>query len=100
VASMVVVITISGAVMAPLAVAENHVLQRIAPQASITEAFTWVVTATVLGLAVGNAVAGVVIDASGWRAAMIVGAAVPAVGAFITFRRRNTLRERHAEVGV
>jgi MFS family permease len=100
VASMAVIITVSGAVLAPLAVAENHVLQRIAPQASITEAFTWVVTATVLGLAVGNAVAGVVIDASGWRAAMIVGAAVPTAGAIITFMRRHTLHETYAEARI
>jgi MFS family permease len=94
--AMVVIITVSGAVMAPLAVAENHVLQRIAPESSITEAFTWVVTATVLGLAIGNAVAGVIIDASNWRVAMLAGAAVPALGAVITFVRRRTLRDVYA----
>ena len=96
IAAMVVVITLSGAVMAPLAVAENNVLQRIAPAASITEAFTWVVTATVLGLAVGNAVAGVIVDSSSWRVAILVGAAVPAAGALITFVRRRTLEHVYA----
>jgi predicted MFS family arabinose efflux permease len=88
---MALAVTIGGAVIAPLAVAENQVLQRVPPEASITEAFTWVVMATVLGLAASNAVGGVIVDSRGWRAALLAGAAVPAMGALLTFARRRTL---------
>jgi MFS family permease len=88
---MVVLVTLSGAVLAPLTIAENQVLQRVAPAASITEAFTWLIMSVVLGVAAGNAAGGAIVDASGWRAAMIAGAAVTAGGAVVTFARRRTL---------
>ena len=89
--TMILLVTLSGAVLAPLTIAENQVLQRIAPPGAITEAFTWVLMAAVLGVGVGSAVGGSIVDASGWRAAMVTGAATAAAGALVTFARRRTL---------
>jgi len=96
VATMVALITLSGAVLAPLTIAENHVLQRIAPPGAITEAFTWVLMAAVLGVGAGTAVGGAIVDAADWRAAMAVGAATAAAGALLAFLRRRTLAVAHA----
>jgi MFS family permease len=99
VAAMLVLITLSGFVLAPLTIAENQVLQRVAPAGSITEAFTWLLMAVVLGIAAGNAVGGAVIDASGWRETMLIAGAVSTVGAAITFARRGTLTAAYAVRG-
>jgi predicted MFS family arabinose efflux permease len=91
VVTMVLLVTLSGAVLAPLTIAENQVLQRIAPPGAITEAFTWVLMASILGLGAGSAVGGTLVDSSGWRVAMLAGAATAAVGALVAFARRRTL---------
>jgi MFS family permease len=93
VVTMVVLITLSGAVLAPLTIAENQVLQRIAPPGAITEAFTWVLMASVLGVGAGAAIGGAIVDGSGWRTAMAAGAATAAVGALVAFARRRTLAD-------
>jgi hypothetical protein len=46
----------------------------------------------VVGVAAGNALAGALVDASGWRAAIVVGCVVAAAGAAVTWARRGTLR--------
>jgi hypothetical protein len=64
----------------------------LAPAGTLTEAFTWVITATVAGVAAGNAMAGLVIDASSWRIAVVVACALTAVVVALTVARRATLR--------
>jgi MFS family permease len=49
-------------------------------------------TAFVAGLAVGNAVAGGVVDGPGWRAAFLVAVACAAVGALVAAVQNRTLR--------
>jgi predicted MFS family arabinose efflux permease len=90
-AVMALLITLSGAVLAPLTIAENQVLQRVAPPAAITEAFTWLLMAVVLGIALGNAAGGAIIDAAGWREALLAAAGFAAAGALVTVARRGTL---------
>jgi MFS family permease len=96
VVTMVLLVILSGAVLAPLTIAENQVLQRIAPPGAITEAFTWVLMASVLGLGAGSAVGGTLVDAGGWRVAMLAGAATAAAGALVAFARRRTLAGAYA----
>jgi predicted MFS family arabinose efflux permease len=88
---MAILVTLSGVVLAPLTIAENQMSQRVAPPGAITEAFTWLIMAVVLGIAAGNAAGGAIVDDVGWRAAMLVGSAVAAGGAVVTFARRRTL---------
>lgn len=83
---------LSGSVIAPLTAAENLLVDRLAPPGTLTEAFTWVITAVVVGVAAGNATAGAVVDAASWRTAILAACVVTATGALVAVARRRTLR--------
>jgi MFS family permease len=83
---------LSGCVIAPLSAAGNLLASALAPAGTLTEAFTWVITAMVAGIAAGNAMAGLVIDASSWRVAVLAACVVTLAGAAATATRRTTLR--------
>jgi MFS family permease len=57
----------------------------------VTESFTWLVTALVVGVATGNAVAGVLTEATSWRIAVLAAATLAIVAAVVTVARRRTL---------
>ena len=59
---------------------------------TVTEAYAWVLTATVLGVAAGTAVAGAVVEAAGWREAMLVGAASAIARRSVAFAGRRDAR--------
>lgn len=63
--SMLVAVAIGGVAIAPVSIVEYEMIQRLAPRAHITEAFTWVQTANVAGSAVGAQVAGIVSAGAG-----------------------------------
>jgi predicted MFS family arabinose efflux permease len=46
----------------------------------------------VVGVAAGTAVAGAVVEAAGWRDAVLCGAAAGVVGSVVAVARRGTLR--------
>jgi len=83
---------LSGCVVAPLSAAGNLLASSLAPAGTLTEAFTWVITAIVAGTAAGNAMAGLVIDASSWRVAVLAACGATLVGVAVTAARRTTLR--------
>lgn len=83
---------LSGCVVAPLSAAGNLLASSLAPAGTLTEAFTWVITAIVAGTAAGNAMAGLVIDASSWRVAVLAACGATLVGVAATAARRMTLR--------
>jgi MFS family permease len=89
--SMAVLVALAGAPVAPLIASRNELVSAIAPRAAQTEAFTWPLTALVAGLSVGAATAGLLVDASGWQTAMLVGAVTAGLGALLVVSRRETL---------
>lgn len=89
--AVAVLAVLSGSVLAPITAAENLLVDRLAPEGTLTEAFTWIVTALVSGVAAGNALAGAVVDAASWRTAIVATAAVAAAGAVVALTRRRTL---------
>jgi MFS family permease len=89
---MLVLVPIAGVVIAPLQATQNQLVGLVAPSGTITEAYTWVLMGLVVGISVGNAAAGALVDASGWRAAIAVGCVPAALGAFVAWARRGTLR--------
>jgi predicted MFS family arabinose efflux permease len=89
---MLALSAVAGCMIAPLTAAESQLTVLVAPRGSATEAVTWIVMATVVGLAAGNALAGVLVQASGWRAAVLCACALGAVGAGLTVARRRTLQ--------
>ena len=91
-AGMAVLIPVAGVVIAPLQATQNQLVGVVAPAGTITEAFTWVLMGLIVGVAGGNALAGALVDASGWRAAVLGGCALAAVGAVVAWARRGTLQ--------
>jgi MFS family permease len=89
--TMTLLVVPAGALIAPLIASRNELAGVVAPPDAETEAFTWPLTALVGGVALGAAVAGSVVEASGWRAAVLVAAASAAVGAAVALARRATL---------
>lgn len=90
--AMAMLIPLAGVVIAPLQATQNQLVGLVAPAGTITEAYTWVLMGLVVGLAGGNALAGALVDASGWRAAVLAGCVLAALGAVAAWARRTTLR--------
>ena len=93
VALMVAFVVLAGSVIAPLTAVENQVISIVAPRATATEAYTWVIMSVVVGVALGNAAAGALADEAGWRAALLMACGIAALGAALSWARRPTLRE-------
>jgi predicted MFS family arabinose efflux permease len=89
---MALMLVPAGVLIAPIIATRNELANEAAPPGTKTEALTWPLTALVAGLSSGAALGGVLIDSSGWHAA--VGAAIvgAAAGGLIATARRETLR--------
>jgi MFS family permease len=83
---------LAGLPIAPLIASRNELVGELAPRGSGTESFTWLLTALLSGAAAGAAVAGALADAESWRAAVIVGCAIAALGSVLTLANRGVLR--------
>jgi MFS family permease len=93
---MALLVLLAGAPIAPLIASRNELVAAVARRGTGTESFTWLLTALVAGLSAGAAVAGVVIEAEGWPAAILLGVGVAAVGGLVAATRRDALRPRPA----
>jgi MFS family permease len=82
---------VAGVAIAPLLASGNQLVGDVAPPGALTEAYTWPITALVIGLSAGNAVAGVLVEAADWRVSFLVGAGCAAIGSALAFARRATL---------
>ncbi|MEA2272752.1 MAG: hypothetical protein QOI98_1460 [Solirubrobacteraceae bacterium] len=91
VVAMLLLAPLAGVALAPLTTVENALVPGAAPEGTLAEAFTWVITATVFGVAGGSALAGVLVDAAGWRWAQLAVSALGLLGALIAWARRDTL---------
>jgi MFS family permease len=94
--TMALLVIPAGALIAPLIASRNELAGVVAPPDAETEAFTWPLTALVGGVALGAAAAGSVVEASGWRAAVVVAVAAAALGALVALARRATLEPASA----
>lgn len=68
-----------GLTIAPSLIAASSVVKDLAPPRRLTEALAWISTSLGFGVAIGSALAGIIIDAAGARTAVLV----PAVSATI-----------------
>jgi MFS family permease len=91
VAVMLLLAPLAGLALAPLTTVENTLVPGVAPEGTLAESFTWLITATVLGVAAGSALAGVLIDAAGWQWAQLATAGLGLLGAGVALARRQTL---------
>jgi MFS family permease len=92
VVTMLLCVLPAGCCIAPLLATRNELVGGVAPEGTRTEAYTWPMTAFVAGLAVGNAVAGGVVDGAGWRVAFLVAVGCAALGALVAAVQNRTLR--------
>jgi hypothetical protein len=81
--ALALVLLVAGASIAPTFVCANGMLDDLAPAGTLTEAFTWTQTGTVVGVAVGNAAAGALVEAASPRLAMALLAAVGMLAALL-----------------
>jgi MFS family permease len=91
-AVMALLLLPAGAFIAPILATRNELATEAAPPGTKTEALTWPLTALMSGLALGAAVGGVLIDGSGWRAAVLAAVLSAAAGGLVATMRRSTLR--------
>ncbi|HTT94080.1 MAG TPA: MFS transporter [Solirubrobacterales bacterium] len=88
---MFVFATIAGLCIAPQLTLRNQVAQSAAPAGTVTEAFTWLSLAITVGASIGSALAGPLVEASGWQTGAFVAIALPAVATLLLLPRRHLL---------
>jgi MFS family permease len=82
---------LAGCCIAPTLTAGNQIAGEVAPSGAETEAYTWPITSLVVGLAVGNTVAGALVEGPGWKTAFLVSAGGAAGSAALAALRWRTL---------
>ena len=82
---------LAGVVLAPLTAAQNELTAVVAPEGTVTEAYSWSITAIVAGGSAGAALGGTIVEASSWRTALLVAGAMGFAGAVVALSRRATL---------
>jgi predicted MFS family arabinose efflux permease len=89
-----VTLMVAGAFTGPMNISGFHLIDELAPEGQRTEAQAWTQASIYLGSALGGAMAGIVIDLTGTRTAMVVGACSLMVAAALLARRpdRTALR--------
>jgi MFS family permease len=91
-ATMALLVIPAGIFIAPLIATRNQLAGQVAPPGSLTEALTWPLAGLVGGVSLGAAAAGGVVEASGWRTAVLIAAVAAATGALVSLARRGTLQ--------
>lgn len=89
--SMAFLVVFAGLPIAPLIASRNELLAAVAPRGTTTEAFTWLTTALIAGLAAGAAAGGALVELDGWELAVIVGVVVAVAGGVASFAARHRL---------
>jgi MFS family permease len=84
-------LVLSGLLLAPTTVVGSTLLDTVAPSGTITEAFTVMVMAIVLGTAAGNAAGGAIVESASYEAAVLWAGVAAVAGAALTLVRRRTL---------
>jgi len=84
-------LAIAGLPIAPYLAAGYTLVGQAAPQGTTTEAFTWVTTGFLAGLAAGSALAGAVVQTAGPVAAFLTASAALAAAAVLMAARARTL---------
>ena len=92
VVAIAVVITLAGATIAPTTAAIYAMVDSAAPAGTQTEAFSWLVTAELVGAALGSAAAGPLAQTAGAASAFAVVAAAGAVTVLIALLGSHSLR--------
>ena len=93
-ATMGLLVILAGLPIAPLIASRNQLVERVAPRGTVTEAFTWPLTALVAGVSLGAATAGSLVEAYSWSAGVVAAVVGSSLGAVVLLARRSTLSAR------
>jgi dipeptide/tripeptide permease len=85
------VLLIAGAAIAPTYAAVYAMVERAAPDGTVTEAFAWLATAIAIGASIGAAAAGAAADAAGPSAAFALAGVAGAIALLAALLRSATL---------
>lgn len=88
---MAAMAAIAGLALAPSAAAAYLLIDHVAPPGTTTEATTWMMTANIAGAAAGAALAGLIVEASNARWAIVLACVGPVIGAIVSIALRHTL---------
>jgi MFS family permease len=91
---LLVLIAVGGMALAPATAAGFQLVDRLAPPGTRTEAFTWVITATVAGSALGAAGAGVLVQGAGAAAGLLAACGCGVVSVLVGAAGRPRLAAR------
>jgi MFS family permease len=94
--ALAALLVLAGLLFAPTTVVASTLLDSIAPSGTVTEAFTVLVMAIVVGTAIGNAVGGSIVDGASFDAAVLWAGVAALAGAAVALLRRRTLSARTA----
>ncbi len=89
--TMTLLLFVAGLPIAPVVAAVYGQIGQVAAAGSVAEAFSWFGTSVSIGIAGGSVAGGWLIDASGWRAAVLLGVGCLGAGAVLVALRRSTL---------
>jgi MFS family permease len=89
--ALAALLVLSGLLLAPTTVIGSTLLDTVAPSGTVTEAFTVMVMAIVVGTALGNAAGGSIVESASYDAAVLWAGAAAGAGAALTLARRRTL---------
>jgi MFS family permease len=89
--ALAALLALSGLLLAPTTVIGSTLLDSVAPPGTVTEAFTVMVMAIVIGTAAGNAMGGSIVESGSYEKAVLLAGAVAVAGAAFTLARRRTL---------
>jgi MFS family permease len=97
-AQLGVTLSLIGIVYAPRMISAYHLLDELAPRESVAEAYTWLVSASAGGVALGSAVAGPLVQHAGTRWAFAATGMCAVTGYVVVIVRRTTLRPGPCDV--
>lgn len=97
IAAMAPLLLITGLALAPVAITQYALIDRLAPAGTSTEAYSWHITATAIGFGAGSAVAGVLVEHVTVPWALGSAAIACAIGFLLALAARRTLSAAEVE---
>ena len=92
--AMAAVLLAAGTAIAPAYASIYALVERAAPEGTVTEAFSWLATAAAIGTSLGAAVAGALADGAGPEASFLLAAGAGLVATLVLALRAGTLGSR------
>ena len=89
--AMALLVLPAGMLIAPIFASRNELVGLVAPRGTETEALTWPLTTLLCGISLGAAIAGALVDAADWQAAVLAAIVAAGLASLLAAARRRTL---------